>query len=446
MSVTQPVLHGTQSGGEAGARPRWGMRESLLAALAIAYPFHYYIGSAGGVTDVSLGDAVVGLAVLGFFLSLLWDRIAFPRYIIPVAVFMLVALASLIYPLMRVEPAPAFLDLQPGVLEIVKVAGSAAWMLGIYALLRRAPIAGMRVFVTVSVLVASAFALGTILQSLTEAKTRPSGPFENENLYANYLALNVFLAAMLARLHELDGARGTRVPLWLATPILLVGILATGSRGALLGSVLAYPLILRWRRPSMVSGRRLAAAVLAVGLSGWGLVAFWQANPFIAWRISTIVSGQGPNIQERSHLWEMAIEAFASSPVLGIGYHQFPQYAEAVYGWKNQVAHNTYLTMAAELGGIGLIAFAWLFVPVIRDAVRISRGAAFSVGRPVLAIVAATLIQGFVANVEHYRSLWIAMGLLAGIDGVVARRSGLGEPVPAPEAPGAGHLAMPFAP
>jgi O-antigen ligase len=411
------VFRGSPRRAEAAAGPTWGICATLLAALAVAYPFHYYVEGPGGVTDVSLGDAVVAIVVIGFVISLLWDRIAFPRYVIPTAVFMLVALTSLLYPLLA-GSEPAFFDPRSGVLEIVKVAGGAAWMLAVYILLRRAPLAGFRIFATVSVIAASAFALGTVVQSLVQADTRPSGPFENENLYANYLALNVFLSATLARLHELDGAgRGARAPLWLTTPILLVGILATGSRGALIGAAAAYPLLLNWRRPSGTSRRRLAATVLAVVLSGCGIVAFWHANPFIAWRISTVLSGQGPNIQDRANLWGMALEAFAGAPVLGIGYHQFPQYAEAIHGWRVTVPHNTYLSMAAELGGVGLIAFAGLFVPVIRDALRVGRGQAFIVGRPILAIVVATLIQGFFANVEHYRSLWIAMGLMAGMEG-----------------------------
>lgn len=402
-------------------RVRWGLREALLAALAIAYPFHFYVTGPGGIVDISVGDVIVAMVVIAFCLSLLWGRMVFPRYTGPVVGFMLVALGSLAYPLARPESLPAFFDPLPGIQEVAKVAGSAAWMVAVYALLRRNPVGGLRVFASVSVIAASGFAVATIHQSLMSSGSRPRGPFENENLYANYLAFNAFLAAMLARLDELHGMRaGPRVPLWLTMPLLLVGILATGSRGAIIGAALACPLIVKWNQPSKLLGTR-AATLAMLALSGCGLLIFWQANPFIANRVSTIVRGQGPNIEERIHLQVMAIEAFSTSPVLGIGFHQFPQYAEAVHGWKRTVAHNTYFTMAAELGEVGLIAFAWLFVRVVLDAVRIGRAPAAAIGRSVLAIVVATLAQGLFANVEHYRSLWIAMGILAGIDAVVAR-------------------------
>lgn len=416
------VLHGGLMPAEARTRSRWGARDILLAALAVAYPFHYYVAGPGGIVDVSLGDAVVALVVIGFGLSLLWDRLAVPRYIGPVVAFMLVALGSLLYPLMRPESVPSFFDPLPGILEIAKVAGSAAWMVAIFALLRRDPIGGVKSFAAMSVIAASGFAAATIYQSLLWPGSRPRGPFENENLYANYLAFNAFLAAMLARMDELVVRRGPRVPLWLALPLLLVGILATGSRGAIIGAALAYPLILRWRWPSGRGGTPVVAALAMLVLSGYGLIAFWQANPFIADRVATILRGQGPNIQDRLHLQAMAVEAFSTSPVLGIGFHQFPQYAEAVHGWKRTVVHNTYLAMAAEVGEVGLIVFAWLVVRVMLDALRIGRGPAAAIGRPVLAIVVATLVQGLFANVEHYRSLWIAMGILASIDTAVARR------------------------
>ncbi len=400
----------------AEAACHWGLRDTLLALLAVAYPFHYYVEAPGGQIDTSLGDVVVAIVVIGFCLSLLWDRIAFPRYLGPTAVFMLVAVASLAYPIGAPDAAPAFFSPLAGILEVVKVAGSAAWMVATYVLLRRAAIRGLRIFAAGSIMVAAAFALITIREGLTQQGVRPMGPFENENLYANYLMLNVFLATMLIRLRDIDGGqRGARVPIWLAIPILLVGILATGSRGALVGAALAFPLVLAWPRWSAWSAKRLFGTLLILVLAAYGVVAFWHANPFIADRLSTLLSGAGPNIEERAHLRDMALEAFFASPVLGIGFHQFPAYAEAVHGWKAQVAHNTYLMVAAELGVIGLMAFAWLFLSVIRDAMRMDQRLALAIGRPILAIVAATLIQGLVANVEHYRSLWIAMGLLAAI-------------------------------
>ena len=425
MNAAQAVLHARALPVAPAARRRWGLRETLLVALAIAYPFHYDTGTAGTVIDASLGDIVVAVVCLGFCVSLLWDRIAFPRYLAPTVGFMLVGLASLLVPLAGPEKAPAYFNPLAGVLEVVRVGGNAAWMLAVYTLLRRAPIAGLRVFAPVSVLAASIFSITTIRESLMAWGVRPGGPFPNENLYADYLAFNVFLSVMLARLDERDGKpSGLRIPFLLTTPLLLVGILATGSRGAILGAAVAFPVLLTWRRPAVRSWRRLIPALVALGLTGCGAVAYWHANPFIAGRVSTIVSGQGPNIEDREYLRAMAIEAFSTSPVLGIGYGQFPGYAETVHGWRRQPVHDTYLSIAAEVGVVGLAAFAWLFGLVIRDAVALGRGPAAAVSRPLLAIILAVLGQSLVSNGEHYRSMWIAMGMLAGVYDAAGRGEG----------------------
>src|SRR5205807_2315197 len=197
--------------------------------------------------------------------------------------------------------------------------------------------AGLRVFAPVSILAASLFSIITIRESLMAWGVRPGGPFPNENLYADYLAFNVFLSVMLARLDERDGnPPGLRVPLWLTTPLLLVGILATGSRGAILGAALAFPVLLRWRRPASGSWRRLIPA----------------------------------------------------------------------------------------LGALGLAAFAWLFGLAIRDAVVLGRGPAAAVAKPALAIILAVLGQSLVSNGEHYRSLWIALGMLAAVYEAAGRGEG----------------------
>ena len=84
----------------------------------------------------------------------------------------------------------------------------------------------------------------------------------------------------------------------------------------------------------------------------------------------------------------------------------------------------TYLSIAAELGVIGLAAFAWLFGLVIRDAVLLGRGPAAAVSKPLLAIILAVLGQSLVSNGEHYRSLWIAVGMLAGVYEAAGRGEG----------------------
>jgi len=411
---------------EAASRPRWGIRELLLIAWAGIYPFHFYVGSSTDQVNFSLGDAVVALVGAGLFVGLLAGRSSLPGYTKAVFVFVLVTMASFLSPLLRSGSLPFSFDPTVGALAIAKFVGSALWMIALYALLRPSPFDGIRTFSTVSIVAAGAFAVTTIHESLVLPGTRPSGPFENENLYANYLSLNLFLATMLAQWSRDHGGRGVRLPTWLVVPILLVGILATGSRGAIIGAAVTYPLAFRWRWPHRLSVKRIAAILATLGLSGYGLVMFWQANSFIAGRVSGVLSGEGPNIDNREDLWRAALDAFRASPLVGQGYGQFPQYAEGVRGLNPTVTHDTYLSVAAELGLMGLLAFAWLLFVVIRDGVRTSRKPGMSSTRLLVLFVLATLAQGLFADVEHYRSLWVAFAMLAAL-GTAARAMGAPE-------------------
>ena len=416
MAVHQPAQNAMVMLHEISPRRTWGMREVALSLLAVAYPFHFYAQGPAEIFDLSLGDAIIAIVVVGFCIRVMWGRFSLPQYIKPVMAFMLVAFASLLVPLLRPALDSSFFTPGVGFVELVKVVASACWMIACYVLLRRDPLGGIRIFGIVSVLIATVFAVLTVHESLVLPGTRPSGPFENENLYANYLTLNLLLALLLAR-H--DGAGGSWGKVWtparVSVPILLVGILATGSRGALIGAAVALPLAFKWRLPHRLSLTRAAAISITLVLSGYGLLTFWQSNPFIAERVSSIVTGEGPNIVVREDLWEAAYGAFLTFPLLGIGYHQFPQYAEAVYGLRPTVPHNTYLSIAAELGLIGLFAFFWLLAAVIRDGLRMARTLSTEVPRVLVMCVLATLVQGFFADVEHYRSLWIAFGMLAAL-------------------------------
>ncbi|GEM_PF-3590420 len=417
--------------GRPDARPmpdRFGMRDALIVALALAYPFHYYVEGLGGIVNVSAGDILVAATVAAFCANLLVGRWTAPCYLTQVAVFALVALVSLVPPWLQFSASPAFFDPVPGLAEIVKLFGSAAWMVAVYVLLRPDPRRGIQLFAASSVLVAAVFSVISIDIALQHPGVRQAGPFENENQYANYLALSVFLALILFRRGDSPESSASLLPR-LVVPLLLVAILATGSRGGVLSFAAALPFAVDWRALARGVGRHTLGVVAAAGLCIGGLTAFWQANPLIAQRLTTVASGQGPNIQSREYLSQMGFDALFSSPIIGIGYHQFPQYAETLYGWKSQVVHDTYIETGAELGIAGMLAYGWLLVSVFRDAVRFSRDPEFGAARLIIAIMVATLVQGLFDDIEHDRSLWISFGMLAAIGyALEARRGGSTDP------------------
>jgi O-antigen ligase len=403
--------------------------------LAMLYPFHTYVAN----VNVSAGDGIVALIGVILVLRFAAGTVALPRYIVHAFLLWLVIILSLA--INSLVPT-GFFALVPGAVEMLKYLAAVAWMIALYWLLSDQLPRRLLVFSCMSVVMASAFALWTIYQNLFLHEQRPSGPFENANLYGNYLVLNVFLALSAVNLLAEDRGgiatgsplvlRSARTVAWLAAiPVLTVGVLATGSRGALVAIVAGLLVAVRVRPPTAFGPRTLLAGVVG-GVALAAAVAWFLAHhPYLVVRLGRTGSAD-PNVEHRLALWRAALDAFVSHPLLGIGYGQFTSYAGYVRLWRAQVAHQTYLSMAAELGLLGLGVFVWLLWSVIRDSWRVRLALGSRLGRIWCGFVVATSVQGLFNNVDTFRSLWIAFGIVAALLGYARVTGTMGVPLAAP--------------
>jgi O-antigen ligase len=142
---------------------------------------------------------------------------------------------------------------------------------------------------------------------------------------------NITAAWLLTLLYLADGA------LWNICSIF--GIIATGSRGALLGVFSAFLAKARVSLPILILSAFLALALVAT-------------------RTSTV--------QNRLRTWREALGLFLERPIVGWG----PGTYELLSVNENRHPHadNAVLTIAAEQGVIGLVGFLWLAVAVARLA------------------------------------------------------------------------------
>src|SRR6266540_5303745 len=164
-------------------------------------------------------------------------------------------------------------------------------------------------FAGTSVALACGFAIMTVLENVLLHVPRPSGPFDNPNIYGNYLALNFFLALGVGVLLADRGgdARllGQRIRRWLrpvlrlfVLPALLVGLLATGSRGALVGFIAGLPFAVPWNAVKRVKIRHVVALLCGGVVLALVLAWFFDQHPFLLKRLSR-TSGDDPNVVER---------------------------------------------------------------------------------------------------------------------------------------------------
>jgi putative inorganic carbon (hco3(-)) transporter len=264
-------------------------------------------------------------------------------------------------------------------------------------------------------IVAAAVSAGLGLYAFTSG-TAPlaSGPVEDPNDYAFLLASALPLA--LYRLLE-PRRRALAV---VACALILLAVLASFSRGAIVGLVVAAA----W---ALASGRvRVRGAVVAALVLGLVAVVGYQS-----WdgRAETALEGKSAvadtNVQSRLTFWRVAVQQFQGSPVLGVGPGNYPvRYAEhelpqIVPGQivTGVATHNTYLNILAEVGLPGLLFFLAFLVHswiLIRRPVNAGRERHYRTAVGAGLIVAAT--GAMFLTQQHYAPLWVlaALGAVSG--------------------------------
>lgn len=411
---------------------------ALIVLLALLYPWHFTIGPArytssnppiphGGL-NFSLGDIVVAAISVIMLFQLAAGRVRLPRYGLQAFVWYTAAAVSVT--VNALSPSYFFV-LNDSVAGLVKIVAAMTWMVAVFWLLRESFPPRFLQLAGTLVVGAVAYAIWSIFQTVVLRWERSFGPFENANIYGNYMLLNVFLAVGLDRLLG-EAAPGITLrrdvravlrPLirFGAVPILILGLLTTGSRGAMVGFLVGLVPAVPWRALKRVSWRGVSAVVVGGLILGLALGWYFAQDPYVVGRWERTAEGRGPNVEERFELWEGAVEAFSNHPVLGIGYAQYPNYAAHLPGLRATVTHQTYLATAAELGALGFFALLWLLLSVIIDSWRVKERPFVGAAHACCAFVVAASAQGMFNNVQQERSLWLVFGMVAAL--LVYRRT-----------------------
>jgi O-antigen ligase len=241
----------------------------------------------------------------------------------------------------------------------------------------------------------------------------------------NYFAAELVPAILIAIfLFATTGSVRTR---WMAAVVAsadLVAFVLTQSRGGIVGltaALLAAVAFAGRARPRILA---LVLALIAVGLGYYLTVK--PAHVF-----GTGVSGGlAQTSSGRTDEWHVALKVFERHPIGGVGLGNY-QVVEPAYATQTvnlvfsrmivqfrQVAHNTYLEMAAELGFVGLLLFLTLLVLPLRIA---ARAVARAPGGEELEFHVRGLLAGLIGMLTAYgfltaeveKPLWLLLSLLA---------------------------------
>ena len=212
---------------------------------------------------------------------------------------------------------------------------------------------------------------------------RVNSVFWDPNIYGRYLAL-VAVLAMAALLWTRD--RRTFGVLTALIGVLWIGLFPTFSQSsfaALLGGLAVLAALkwsLRWTLAAVAIGA--VAAVLLVTLVGGSKISFSRINIDTSGRANLVSGG---------------LHLFAQRPVYGYGAGSFPKaYREHVKSRKVpvSVSHTEPITVAAEQGLVGFVAYLTLIAAALWTMAR-------GLGRPASQVGRAAVLAAFVALLVH---------------------------------------------
>lgn len=198
----------------------------------------------------------------------------------------------------------------------------------------------------------------------SESFSRMSGPLENPNLMAGYLAMAIafWSSYRLYRPRNRDGIIGT-----LGIFLLVACLLLTYSRGAWLSLFVVLIILGAWAR----KGRYLFLGVLS--LVGFILL----TDSFVLERVNSILHPLSESSSAmRLAIWHSTLYMIGDHPLFGIGWGAFPDVYPAYDYFLSDPkpiiyhAHNLYLQLIAETG---LVGFSFWAVVVGRSIYKLGK-------------------------------------------------------------------------
>jgi O-antigen ligase len=200
-------------------------------------------------------------------------------------------------------------------------------------------------------------------------------------------------------------AKGVWRATWLSfVPVAISATVLTGSRGASITTLVALFAALYVARGSE---RRFVVPLGGLVLAGLVAAAVWV--PSATWeRILTVGAEiSGGSLSDRVSIWRAGLTVFAGHPIIGVGVAGFSHAVVPALG-REVVAHNTPLSVAAELGVVGLSLFLGAFVA----ATVASRGER-TAHALVRALFATWLVGAASLSWEYRKTTWLVLLLAA---------------------------------
>ncbi|MDZ7640153.1 MAG: O-antigen ligase family protein [Bryobacterales bacterium] len=226
----------------------------------------------------------------------------------------------------------------------------------------------------------------------------------------NDFGLMLVLALPMALYLSLEFRGHSRWLCYAAGAIVIAAILLTASRTALVASFASFAFVAwTWRRADL---RHRAASV---ALLAFLLLSLFQFAPAPSRsRLATLPEeiARG-SINSRKQIWKSGARVWLEHPWLGVGAGAYPEAVRPQLGTPSvpgarYVAHNTFLSVLVEGGIVGLAVWGALFLCLAVFAWMLpAEERAFSAVLLGVWLVAVSMVTW-----EHYKGTWLVFGLI----------------------------------
>ncbi|MCW2600001.1 MAG: hypothetical protein JWM02_1830 [Frankiales bacterium] len=259
------------------------------------------------------------------------------------------------------------------------------------------------------------------LLNITAAREgyRVGGPIGDANYYAQILLVLVPLG-----LHQLLRGRsmGRRALAGSTTGLMLLTVVFTFSRGAAIAAAVVAVLVVLHARHRLLLLTALGVVLL--------LLVPHLPEGYVS-RVSSLgqLSSSGratdPSLQDRTRTLDAGLRMLADHPVLGVGSGNYsvvePNYAGRAFLTTPRLgtpAHDIFLEVAAETGGLGLAVYSAVVVVVLRSLRRTRRRARAQGDVPLAELmwalqvsVLAYLAASVFIHAAYPRYMWLLFGI-----------------------------------
>lgn len=242
----------------------------------------------------------------------------------------------------------------------------------------------------------------------------------------NDLALTLLMGIPFLVAGTLDSRGARRVALGVLAVLTVGGLLASQSRGGMLGLAVALFFLMRDR----VRSQWFAAVAVAVMLGG----ALLAAGIGDRRTVEADTVGIDQSAQGRLDAWRAGAMMFRAHPFIGVGFetfmYQYPSYAANAVDWGPKETHNSWIKALAETGLFGFVPFCLLLGVSARMAWRLRGlpgppGLARTQRQTLFATFSGVLVAAFFLSQTWNWFLYILVGLSAATMGAtrVANRA-----------------------